>query len=91
MRNGKATPAAKTASPGKSVALLYKPSVQPDTKVLETLETRLRSLGYEVFVDSHQKISAAWAKAVEEPIRKSDAVIAIVSPESMRSEISDTR
>jgi len=85
--DGIAAPAAQKAVPGKSVALLYKPSLQPDGKVLDTLQNRLRSLGYDVFVDSQQKISAAWAKAIEEPIRKSDAVIAIVSPESLRSEM----
>ena len=75
------------AASGKSVALLYKPTLQPDGKVLETLQTRLQSLGYDVFVDGQQKISAAWARAVEEPIRRADAVIAIVSPESFRSEM----
>ncbi len=79
--------AATTTAPGRSVALLYKPSLQPDAKVLETLQTRLQSLGYDVFVDSQQKISPAWARAVEEPIRRSDAVIAIVSPEAFRSEM----
>jgi class 3 adenylate cyclase len=89
---GKPTGSAAAATvqkgaPGKSVALLYKPSLQPDAKVLETLQTRLLSLGYEVYVDSRQKISPAWAKAVEEPIRNADAVIAIVSPEAFRSEM----
>lgn len=71
----------------KSVALLYKPNIEPDANVLKTLEERLRSLGHDVFVDNQRKISSAWAKAVEDPIRRSDAVIAIVSPESLRSEM----
>lgn len=85
-RSGKnpATPAAPTP---KTIALLYKPNLEPDGKVLQTLEQRLRSLGHQVFVDNQQKISSAWAKAVEEPIRRSDAVIAIVSPQSLRSEM----
>ena len=71
----------------KSVALLYKPNLEPDANILKTLEERLRSLGHDVFVDNQRKISSAWAKAVEDPIRRSDAVIAIVSPESLRSEM----
>ena len=72
---------------GKNVVLLYKPDSQPDEKVLHTLEARLRSLGHNVFVDNQAKISAPWAKSVEEPIRSADAVIAIVSPLSLRSEM----
>ncbi len=78
---------AKPGAAHKSVMLLYKPNLEPDAKVLRTLEARLRDMGHDVFVDSQQKISAAWAQAVEEPIRRSDAVIAIVSPESLRSEM----
>jgi hypothetical protein len=83
---GKA-PAKSVTGDRKKVALLYRRNVKLDGKVLETLETRLRSLGHEVFVDSQQKISPAWAKAIEEPIRTSDAVVAIVSPEALRSEM----
>ena len=82
-----ATTSPTPKSDGKRVALLYRPNLEPDGKVLHTLESRLKSLGHEVFVDSQQKISAAWAKAIEDPIRNSDAVVAIVSPQSLRSEM----
>jgi hypothetical protein len=82
-----ATSSPSSETNGKRVALLYRPNLEPDGKVLQTLETRLKSLGHEVFVDSQQKISAAWAKAIEDPIRNSDAVVAIVSPQSLRSEM----
>ncbi len=84
---GTGNSSSNTSTTGKSVALLYKPNVQPDGNVLKTLESRLRSLGHEVFVDNQEKISSAWAKAIEEPIRRADAVVAIVSPESLRSEM----
>jgi hypothetical protein len=71
----------------KKIALLYRPRLQPDEDVLHTLESRLRDLGHDVFVDHHQKISPAWARSVEEPIRSADAVVAIVSPQSLRSEM----
>ncbi len=77
----------QTLSTGKRIAILYRPDLQSDSSVLKTLETRLKSLGHEVFVDHQKKISAAWARAVEQPIRDADTVIAIVSPESLRSEM----
>jgi class 3 adenylate cyclase len=79
--------AAVRASSSRRVALLYKPSLRPDEDVLHTLEQQLRANGYEVFVDSEPKINAAWARAIEEPIRRADAVIAIVSPRALRSEM----
>ncbi len=69
------------------VALLYRPHQDPDAQVLRTLEEQLKAAGHEVFVDNQSKISKAWAQAVEEPIRKADAVIAIVSPKAMQSEM----
>jgi len=69
------------------VALLYKPDLQPDEKVLHTLEEQLLAAGHEVFVDNQQKIDARWAQSIEERIRSADAVIAIVSPRSLRSEM----
>ncbi len=81
------TPAAQIVAPGKRIVLLYRPNLQPDENVLHTLEARLQMLGHEVFIDHQQKISPAWARAVEEPIRRADAVVAIVSPLSLRSEM----
>ncbi|MDQ2730469.1 MAG: AAA-like domain-containing protein, partial [Armatimonadota bacterium] len=69
------------------VALLYKPTVDPDEGVIETIGDRLRSAGYEVFVDNQQRINAAWARSIEEPIRNADAVVAIISPRAMQSEM----
>lgn len=71
----------------QKVALLYKPHQQPDEKVLRTLEEQLQMHGHTVFVDNQTKINAHWARAVEEPIRTADAVIAIVSPKAMQSEM----
>ena len=69
------------------VALLYRRHQAPDESVLRTLEEQLKASGHEVFVDNQSKISRAWAQAVEEPIRQADAVIAIVSPKAMQSEM----
>jgi class 3 adenylate cyclase len=83
----RASGARRRASSSRKVALLYKPSLQPDEDVLRTLETQLQANGYEVFLDNQQKINAAWARAIEEPIRRADAVIALVSPRSRQSEM----
>jgi hypothetical protein len=80
-------PAAPAAQGAPRVGLLYRPNLSPDAEVLHTLETRLREAGYQVFVDHEPKITAAWARKIEEPIRGADAVIAIVSPRSMQSEM----
>ena len=71
----------------QKVALLYKPRQQPDENVLRTLEEQLQASGHEVFIDNQSKISKAWAEAVEERIRHADAVIAIVSPKALQSDM----
>ncbi|HLK59061.1 MAG TPA: AAA-like domain-containing protein [Chthonomonadaceae bacterium] len=71
----------------QKVVLLYKRNVQPDENVLKILEEQLRASGHEVFVDHHVKIGVVWAEAIEERIRAADAVIAIVSPKAMQSEM----
>lgn len=81
------TPEAGRVVTPQRVALLYKPHQDPDEKVLRTLEQQLKANGHEVFVDTQAKISRAWAQAIEAPIRHADAVIAIVSPKAMQSEM----
>ena len=71
----------------QKVVLLYKRRQLPDEDVLRTLEEQLRASGHDVFVDDHLKPGIAWATAIEEPIRQADAVIAIVSPKSLQSEM----
>ncbi len=84
----KNSPAASAAAvTPQKVALLYRRNLQPDEKVLHTLEEQLIACGHEVFIDHQVKIGVEWAAAVEERIRKADAVIAIVSPRAMQSEM----
>src|SRR5436305_956611 len=51
------------------VALLYKRQAQPDEEVLTLLETQLRALGYEVFIDRHLTVGMEWAREIEQRIR----------------------
>lgn len=69
------------------IVALYKRKAQPDEQVLNAIEEQLGSLGHQVFIDRHLKIGVEWAKAIEERIRASDAVIAILSDASVGSEM----
>lgn len=88
-RAGRAAPQAPPAIAlvGKQVALLYRPTLPQDQDVMRAIEEQLRGMGCEVFVDHERRINARWARAIEEPIRAADAVVAIVSPESLQSEM----
>jgi AAA-like domain/TIR domain len=69
------------------VALLYKRNTQPDCYVLKVLEHGFQEAGYDVFVDRHMQIGVEWAHEIERNIRAADAVIPILSPASMESEM----
>ncbi len=71
----------------RKVVLLYKRNLQPDENLLRTVEEQLKISGHDVFVDHHVKIGVQWAEAVEQRIRAADAVVAIVSPRAMQSEM----
>ena len=75
------------APPLQKIALLSKRDAEPDAKLLDFIENRLRAEGYEIFVDRGRKRGVAWAQETEDRIREADAVIAIVSPRSLQSEM----
>ncbi len=79
--------AARPGAGQPRTVLLYRRNVEPDESLLKSLEAELRSNGLDVFVDQHLKIGVEWAKAIEERIRAADAVVAIVSPRSLQSEM----
>jgi len=69
------------------IAILHKPNLQPDERVQRMLHDLLSTDGYEVFIDNQLRINRDWATAIEEPIRRADAVISIVSSKAMQSEM----
>jgi hypothetical protein len=69
------------------VAIVYKRSAEPDGTVLRAIETTLRNAGLSVFIDQNLTIGVEWAKEIERQIRGADAVIALVSERSIRSEM----
>lgn len=78
---------ARAAGVTSRVALLYKRSAQPDEQVLKLLETQLLANGHSVFIDRHLAVGVEWAKEIEREIRTSDAIIPLLSPASMYSEM----
>lgn len=69
------------------VALLYKRNAKPDEQVLKFLEDELTRRGYSVFIDRHLTIGVEWAKEIERQVRTADAVVPLLSPLSVVSEM----
>ena len=70
-----------------AIAILYKRLAQPDEQLLRMLEQRLGAMGHDVFIDRHLKIGVEWAQAIEQRIRSSEAVIALLSDSAAGSEM----
>lgn len=68
-------------------ALLYRRDTHPDESVLKFLEGELRARGHKVFIDRHISIGVEWAKEIERQVRESDAVVPLISPASINSEL----
>jgi class 3 adenylate cyclase len=69
------------------VALLYKRNAQPDEQVLNFLEDKLKAEGFSVFIDRHLTIGVEWAKEIEKQVRTADAVVPLLSRNSVQSEM----
>jgi hypothetical protein len=69
------------------VTILYKRNAQPDEALLGRLETQLQQRGYTVFIDRHLEMGVDWAKEIEKQIRLADAVVLLLSADSVRSEM----
>ena len=76
----------ETVRPGE-VALLYKRNSQPDEQILRLLEGQLRGSGYAVFVDRHLQVGMEWAREIERRVSSAYAVIALLSPSAVTSEM----
>lgn len=71
----------------RRVALLGKPNSAPDDHLIRLLRRRLMGQGVVVFVDERRQAGTDWARAIEDNIRGADAVIVLVSPASVQSEM----
>jgi DNA-binding winged helix-turn-helix (wHTH) protein len=71
----------------KEIVLLYKPNADPDSYVLNLVEAMLKQHGYDVFVDRRLSVGSQWIRDVEPRLRAADAVIALLSPSFINSEM----
>lgn len=76
-----------TPNKGLRVAILYKRNTEPDESLMRWLEENLTRNGQTVFIDRQLEMGVDWAREIEKQIRESDAVIPLLSAESIRSEM----
>jgi len=69
------------------VAILYRREAKPDQRIMELLDQALRENGFSVFVDRRLEIGVEWAREIEREIREADAVIPLLSADSIHSEM----
>ena len=70
-----------------NVVLLYRRDSEPDQGLVKLIEAQLLSAGYSVFIDRHLTMGVEWAREIESRIRSANAIIPILSPESIQSEM----
>lgn len=71
----------------RKVSIAYKSKAQPDGKLLELVADALRRRGHHVFIDRHLSIGVQWAQEIESNLKSSDAVLVLLSPASVQSEM----
>src|SRR5512140_3418586 len=76
-----------TAPKGLEVALLYRRDSQPDEQLVKFIEAHLAADGCTVFIDRHLTMGVEWAREIEARIRSADAVIPLLSVDSIYSEM----
>jgi len=69
------------------VALLYRRNAKPDDYVLSLLEAGLRAAGHQVFIDRHLQVGDEWAVEIKRQVQQSDAIVPLLSRESVKSEM----
>src|SRR5262245_60522853 len=74
-------------APPVKVVVVYKRNVPQDEAVLRQLETFLGRNGIALFVDRQPNLGVEWAKEIERQIRTADAVVPLLSAESVASEM----
>ncbi|MCP4696523.1 MAG: TIR domain-containing protein [Gammaproteobacteria bacterium] len=75
------------AEKSQRIALFYKRHAEPDEYLLTLLEKHLSAAGHRIFIDRRMNIGVEWARQISEEIRNADAVIPLLSKNSMHSEM----
>src|SRR5579871_40125 len=76
-----------SSQPERSVALLYKRNISSCEYLVKLLETELPSYNCTVFVDRHVSLGEEWSQEIRRQVRAADAVIPLLSAESIWSEM----
>jgi hypothetical protein len=71
----------------RRVTLLFKANCEPDVRLMRLLNQRLLARGMDVYVDRHLAVGMDWAREIENKIRGADAVVILLSPSSVQSEM----
>jgi serine/threonine protein kinase len=82
-----AHPLQPTPAAPLKLALLHQPNAQPDQQVLALLQASLKSSEFELFLNSHAALGVDSAREIEAVIAHADAVIALLSSDSIHSEL----
>lgn len=69
------------------IALIYKRDSERDEQLVGFIEAELARRGCEVFIDRYLTMGVDWAREIESRIRSADAVIPLLSAESIHSEM----
>jgi len=69
------------------IVLIYKRNAEQDEQILNLLEKELVKAGHSIFIDRHIKIGDEWEKQISDEIRNADAVVILLSPLSIYSEM----
>jgi len=80
-------PALRTAGKRWQVTVLYKAGTEQDGRLLKLLHARLLSQGIDVFFDKRLTVGVQWAREIEDRICDADAVVTLLSPASVQSEM----
>lgn len=60
---------------------------EPDAAIANALDHALTEAGHQVFVDVKMTVGVEWGKRIEEELGRTDALIALLSQHSVRSEM----
>ncbi|MGA2866168.1 MAG: AAA-like domain-containing protein [Verrucomicrobiota bacterium] len=70
-----------------SVVLVYKRDSQPDGELVGFIDSQLGGNGCSIFIDRCLTVGMEWAREIEKRIRSADALIPLLSAESIQSEM----
>ncbi len=69
------------------IALLYRRNVERDAALLVEIERAFVAHGHDVFVDRDLVVGMEWASEIERRLRSADAIVPLLSAESIGSEM----